>query len=117
MSGDERVTGARTLLAEHHQPLTMTPGDVRNLLARFQRRVAELLEVIDNPPITAVTTAGGAALTRTDVPAVLRALDDAVAWSEHAGLPARIPRYRALARALGDTRCADAGVQEPILGG
>jgi hypothetical protein len=44
---DERVTRARALLAEQHQPLTMTPGDVRKLLARFQRRTVELLEVID----------------------------------------------------------------------
>jgi hypothetical protein len=44
---DPRVTAARVLLAEHHQPLTMTPGDVRYLLARFQRRTVELLEVID----------------------------------------------------------------------
>jgi hypothetical protein len=46
--GDERVTRARALAGEHHQPLTMTPGDLRTLLARYQRRVAELLEVIDS---------------------------------------------------------------------
>src|SRR6266851_3773737 len=45
--GDERVTRARALVAEHHQPLTMTPGDLRTLLARFQRRTVELLAVID----------------------------------------------------------------------
>jgi hypothetical protein len=47
---DERVTRARVLLAERHQPITMTPGDVRHLLARFQRRVVELLQVIDGGP-------------------------------------------------------------------
>ena len=44
---DERVTRARALLAEMHQPLTMSPGDVRHLLSRFQRGVTELLDVID----------------------------------------------------------------------
>ena len=44
---DPRVTRARGLLGEHHQPLVMTPGDIRHLLARFQRAAAELLDVID----------------------------------------------------------------------
>lgn len=44
---DERIAAARALLAEQHQPIVMTPGDVRHLLAHFQRRVVELLEVID----------------------------------------------------------------------
>jgi hypothetical protein len=35
---------AHRLLAEHHQPLTMTPGDVRRLLARYQRVLSELTE-------------------------------------------------------------------------
>jgi hypothetical protein len=46
-AGDERVNRARILLAERHEPLTMTPGDLRGLLARQQRVVAGLLEVID----------------------------------------------------------------------
>lgn len=41
---DPRVTAARELLSEQHQPLTMTPGDLRALLARYQRRLHELLE-------------------------------------------------------------------------
>lgn len=36
---------ARELLAARHQPITMTPGDLRQMLARYQRRLAELLEV------------------------------------------------------------------------
>jgi hypothetical protein len=44
---DERVTRARVLLAEQREPLTMTPGDLRSLLARYQRRVRELLDVVD----------------------------------------------------------------------
>jgi hypothetical protein len=47
---DERVTRARVLLAEHHQPAAMTPDDARHLLARFQRAAAELLAVIDAGP-------------------------------------------------------------------
>jgi hypothetical protein len=47
VSEDPRILRARQLLAEHHQPITMTPGDLRRLLARFQRRTAELLAVID----------------------------------------------------------------------
>jgi hypothetical protein len=50
--GDERVIQARMLLAEHHQPLTMTPGDLRKLLARYRLRVRELLEVAGSPAIT-----------------------------------------------------------------
>lgn len=44
---DEHVACARALLAEEHEPLVMTPGDVRGLLARFQRAAAWLLDVID----------------------------------------------------------------------
>jgi hypothetical protein len=47
--GDERVIGARILLAEHRQPLTMTPADLRKLLARHQQCVRELLEVAGSP--------------------------------------------------------------------
>jgi hypothetical protein len=35
---------AHRLLAELHEPLTMTPGDVRRLLARYQRALTELAE-------------------------------------------------------------------------
>jgi hypothetical protein len=45
-AGDERVNRARVLLAEHREPLTMTPGDLRSLLARYRQRVAELLDVV-----------------------------------------------------------------------
>lgn len=44
---------AHALLAESHQPLTMTPGDVRTLLARYQRRLQELADAVE--PITPVT--------------------------------------------------------------
>jgi hypothetical protein len=47
--GDERVIQARILLAEHRQPLTMTPADLRKLLARHQQCVRELLEVAGSP--------------------------------------------------------------------
>ena len=43
---------AHMLLAERHQPLTMTPGDLRTLLARYQRRLQELADAVE--PITAV---------------------------------------------------------------
>jgi hypothetical protein len=43
---------AHMLLAEGHQPLTMTPGDLRTLLARYQRRLRELADAVE--PITAV---------------------------------------------------------------
>ena len=42
---------AHMLLAEGHQPLTMTPGDLRTLLARYQRRLQELADAVE--PITA----------------------------------------------------------------
>ena len=47
---DERVTRARRLLAEMHQPLVMPPGDEKHLLARFQRAAVKLEEVIDGGP-------------------------------------------------------------------
>jgi len=43
---------AHMLLAEGHQPLTMTPGDLRTLLARYQRRLQELADAVE--PVTAV---------------------------------------------------------------
>lgn len=45
-AGDPRIAAARELLAEHHQPITMTPRDLRALLARYQRRLHELLETL-----------------------------------------------------------------------
>ena len=44
---DPRVAAARALLAEKHQPLSMTPGDVRALLARYRKHAAELLDVLE----------------------------------------------------------------------
>jgi hypothetical protein len=46
-AGDPRVNAARVLLAGHREPLTMTPGDLRTLLARYQRALAGLLDLID----------------------------------------------------------------------
>jgi hypothetical protein len=40
---DERLTRARLLLAEKHEPLVMTPGDLRQLLARYRQQVAEMV--------------------------------------------------------------------------
>ena len=45
-AGDPRIVRARELLAEHQQPLTMTPGDLRALLDRYQRRLTELLDAL-----------------------------------------------------------------------
>jgi len=42
---------AHDLLAEDHQPLLMSPGDVRNLLARTQRRLQELADAVE--PVSA----------------------------------------------------------------
>jgi len=46
MAGDPRVIAAVELLDEHHQPITMTPGDLRQLLARYQRRLHGLLDAL-----------------------------------------------------------------------
>jgi hypothetical protein len=46
-AGDERLTRARMLLAEKHEPLVMTPGDLRTLLARYRQLVAELIAAAD----------------------------------------------------------------------
>lgn len=46
-SGDKRVIRARLLLAEKSEPLTMTPGDLRTLLARYRQLVAELIAAAD----------------------------------------------------------------------
>jgi hypothetical protein len=37
---------ACALLAERHEPLTMSPGDVRALLGRYQRRLHDLAEAV-----------------------------------------------------------------------
>jgi hypothetical protein len=52
--GDERVISARVLIAEKRQPLLMTPGDLRSLLARYQQSVIDLIELIggdSSPPV------------------------------------------------------------------
>jgi hypothetical protein len=46
---------AHMLLAEGHQPLTMTPGDLRKLLARYQHRLQELADAAE--PITPIQDA------------------------------------------------------------
>jgi hypothetical protein len=43
---------AHMLLAEGHQPLTMTPGDLRALLSRYRHRLQELADAVE--PVTAV---------------------------------------------------------------
>src|SRR5450759_3924239 len=35
--------------AERHEPLTMTPGDLRTLLGRYQRRLHDLAEAVLPP--------------------------------------------------------------------
>jgi hypothetical protein len=47
------IERARLLLAERHEPLVMTPGDVRKLLARTQRCLAELADACEH--VTAVS--------------------------------------------------------------
>lgn len=58
---------AHDLLAEDHQPLLMTPGAVRALLARTQRRLSELADAVE--PVTAIRGAdeNGSAQGRPDV--------------------------------------------------
>jgi hypothetical protein len=46
LSLDIRVTAARELMAEQHQPAGMPAGDARALLARYQRRLRGLLDAI-----------------------------------------------------------------------
>jgi hypothetical protein len=46
VAASDSVIAAIELLAEHHQPITMTPGDLRALLARYQRRLHELLDAV-----------------------------------------------------------------------
>ena len=50
---------AHMLLAESHQPLTMAPGDLRKLLARYQRGLRELADAVE--PITPIQDADWAA--------------------------------------------------------
>jgi hypothetical protein len=38
------LAAAQDLLAEHHQPITMNAAELRALLARYQRRLVELVE-------------------------------------------------------------------------
>jgi hypothetical protein len=38
------LTAARELLAEHHQPVTMTHAEIWALLATYQRRLSDLVD-------------------------------------------------------------------------
>ena len=40
---------ALALLSEHHEPLSMSPGEVRQLLGRYQRGLSELTKAIGPP--------------------------------------------------------------------
>jgi hypothetical protein len=57
---------AFALLAETHQPLIMTPGDVRTLLARYQRRLHDLADAVLPGTDTASTDAPAPARLRAD---------------------------------------------------
>ena len=56
----ERVRRAGELLAGQRQPLLMTPGDLRSLLACYQRCLAGLLEVKSSYPGRAAARKGRA---------------------------------------------------------
>ena len=47
MPAEAAAARAHDLLAESHEPLVVTPGDVRALLARTQRRLAELADAVE----------------------------------------------------------------------
>jgi hypothetical protein len=40
---------ALSLLSEHHEPLSMSPGEVRQLLGRYRRGLSELTKAIGPP--------------------------------------------------------------------
>jgi hypothetical protein len=46
LSIDTRVAAARELLAEHHQPAAMPPGELRALVARHQKQLYGLLDAV-----------------------------------------------------------------------
>ena len=46
LSSDPRVTAARDLLAEQHQPAALATAELRGLLARYQRRMRGLLDAL-----------------------------------------------------------------------
>jgi hypothetical protein len=58
------VARAHDLLAEDHQPLTMTPGAVRALLARTQRRLRELADAVQ--PVSVAEDPGPDAAALSD---------------------------------------------------
>ena len=47
-STDPRVLAGRELLAEHHQPAGMPPGELRALFAKYRRRLTGLLDAISD---------------------------------------------------------------------
>lgn len=92
---DSRVTSARALLAEQHQPAAMTHAEVRALLARYQRRLHDLAGLAEGWP------AGGYQ------PIILQALRDAIAYQQLRALnrsASQIGLYRSVARAMGIER-------------
>jgi len=46
LGSDTRVTAAAALLAEDHQPSALATADLRRLLARYSKRLAEVLDAI-----------------------------------------------------------------------
>ena len=46
VGSDTRVIAARNLLAEHHQPAAMPPGQLRSLVVRYQGQLRGLLDAV-----------------------------------------------------------------------
>ena len=79
LTTDPRTVAAAELLAERHQPSALSTADLRGLVAKYERRLAGLLDVIGENP------------SPRDRIRRLQALQDAI-------------RYR---RARADEECAD----------
>ena len=59
LSTDTRVAAARELLAEHHQPAAMPPGELRALATRYQKQLHALLDAASGGDPEAGSMTGG----------------------------------------------------------
>ncbi len=96
---DPRVIAAAELLAERHQPSALSAAQLRVLLAKYERRLRALLDVI------------GAAPTRHDRFQRLQALEDALKYRH-----ARVAEPCGSCDAAPDGRCDHHGRDAGLIG-
>jgi hypothetical protein len=110
-SPDQRVAWAREYLdaitpypvsARPRSVLEREDAELRRVLGQVLDVIADYEDAEIDEDLTQILDSGGAQVAPADVLTLHSALEDAIAWCEdNATRLARVPAYRALARALG----------------